>query len=264
MNFIVGALSNSRFMNIGVETQVTWPKEPTRVSFAGHRFVLFPKTKEYTHSISVDLTNERLSDDGAITLINRFLSLLSWCCDQHAVLGDGWSGNPVPVPVPRPDPAFATAYEWHFYRSVSDNDELLQRLAYYREGLNAREAGLTTFSVLSFFKVFEVRQASRRGEPNPTKLWIAEAFDSACEGISREVISRFFEYKGKESVEDYLHGNCRTAIAHASENYRSDADASTELHRLVIAADIIQALARYYIRSNFKLGESYISEEIIS
>ena len=118
----LGAKSSSRFLNVGVDTQVTWPKEPTRIEFDGYHLVLFPKTRENSHSISIDLANERLSADEARTLINRFLSLLSWCDDQHAILREGWSGNPVPVPVPRRDMAFVTATHWHFNRSMPDDE----------------------------------------------------------------------------------------------------------------------------------------------
>jgi len=99
----LGARRSSRFLNLRVDASVTWPKEPTRMEFAGHHLVLFPRTKEHSHSISIDLAAERLSDDGARSLINRLLSIMSWCDDQPASLHDGWSGNPIPVPIPRDD-----------------------------------------------------------------------------------------------------------------------------------------------------------------
>lgn len=258
----LGAKNSSRYLNVGVETQVTWPREPTRVEFSGHHLVLFPKTKESSHSISIDLANERLTADDARTLINRFLSLLAWCDDQYAILRDGWSGNPVPVPVPRRDMALAIATPWHFDRSAPDNEDLLQRLAYYREGLNAGEASISSFEVLSFFKVFEVRKRSKAGVKNPTKLWIASAFDDACQSVSPEVLTIFHKQRHPKNVEDYILDNNRVATAHASEAYPSDADSSPELSRLYVSAQIIKALARYYIRTHFGLSESYLSDKV--
>jgi hypothetical protein len=256
----LGACNSSRFLNVGVDTQVTWPKEPTRVQFAGHHLVLFPKTKENSHSISVDLMHERLSDDEASTLINRFLTLLCWCDDQHAILHDGWSGNPIPVPVTRRNLAFATTPNWYFNRSLPDDEDLLQRLAYYREGLNAREASISSYEVLSFFKVFEVRRRSKGSQPNPTKLWIAKVFDDATQSVQSELLERFHTARGLQNVEDYICENNRVATAHASEKHPSDADSSLEISRLYVSAEVMRALARYYIRNKFRFSESYLSD----
>ncbi|MER9948501.1 hypothetical protein NKJ89_10375 [Mesorhizobium sp. M0047] len=257
----LGARRNSRFMNLGIDTQVTWPKEPTRTQFAGHHFVMFPRTKENSHSISIDLANERLSAEAARTLLNRFLSLLSWCDDRYAALGDGWSGNPVPVPVRRSEGGFSTTPDWVFNRSLPENLELLQRLAYYREGLNARQAGLVTFEVLSFFKVFEKRSSSKRGEQNLTKLWIKDVFTKVSASLRREVLVRFDSDRKGKDIEKYVFDNCRVATAHASECFPSDADASPEIQRLYSAAEVIHALARHFILTEYKLSDTYYSDE---
>lgn len=258
----LGAHRNSRFLNLGVDTQVVWPKEPTRVQFAGHHFVLFPKTKEFSHSISIDLVNERISAEDARTLLNRFLSLLSWCDDSYAVLEDGWSGNPVPVPVQRSEGAFSTTPHWVFSRSIPDDPELLQRLAYYREGLNARQAGLVTFEVLSFFKVFERRSRTKQGEQNPTKLWIKRVLAEVSASLRPDILSRFDADRNGKDVEKYVFDNCRVATAHASESFPSDADASPELRRLYSAAEVIFALARHFIQTEYRLSKLYYSDEL--
>ncbi|MGX5733885.1 methylamine utilization protein MauJ [Bosea thiooxidans] len=256
----LGARQGSCFLNLAVDTGVTWPKEPTRMEFGGHRFVLFPQTKDNSHSISIDLANERISAEEARTLLNRFLSLMSWCDDQHAVLKYGWSGNPVPVPIQRSNEAFHTTSQWVFSRSIPGDAELLQRLAYYREGLNARHAGLVTFEVLSFYKVFEKRERTRPGKPNPTKLWIARAYAAATKSLQPEIIQRFDANRGSVAVEQYLAENCRVATAHASEAAPSDADDLPEIRRLHSAADIIHALARYFIHEEYGLSRLQYSD----
>jgi hypothetical protein len=97
----LGVHPNSRFLNVGVDNQVTWPKEETLTKFDRYKFVLMPKTRDHIQSIHFDLTANRLDDRGAMTAINRFLSLMTWCDDQFAIAQDGWSGNPVPVAVPK-------------------------------------------------------------------------------------------------------------------------------------------------------------------
>lgn len=256
----LGARRNSRFLNLSVDTQTIWPEKPLRIQFSGHHFVLFPKTKELSHSISIDLVNERLSIDDARTLLNRFLSLLSWCSDAYAALGYGWSGNPVPVPVSRFDQVSSTVPYWVFDRSLPEDTELLQRLAYYREGLNAHQAGLVTFEVLSFFKVFEKRLASKRGSPNLTKRWIKDVFEIVSASLDSEVLSRFDADRNGKDVEKYIVENCRVAVAHASEKFPFDADASVEIHRLYSAAAIIRALAKYHLRTEHKLSDLYYTD----
>lgn len=252
----LGARPNSTFFNVHVDTAVSWPMEPTRVRFAGHHLVLFPPTGTNTTSISIDLTHEKLSMDDATTLLNRFLSLLSWCDRQHAVLGFGWSGNPVPVPVKKNTGFSSVTQHWIFDREVPADDDVLQRLAYYREGHNARNAGLVTFEVLSFFKVFESRATTPRGHLNPTKSWILSVFEAVKADLGDETAKQFEADRGDKPVDDYVFENCRVATAHTSANFPSDADSSLEIRRLHVAAEIVHALARHYLATKHALSES--------
>jgi hypothetical protein len=252
----LGARRGSTFLNLGVDTTVTWPKEPTRVEFGGYHFVLFPKTKENSHSISIDLQGEHIKTEDAKTLLKRFLSVLSWCDDRHAILRDGWSGNPVPVPVPRRDMALSTMVTWMFYRSMPEDAALLNCLSYYREGLNAAEAEIVSQEVLSFFKVFEMRR-----EGSEVRLWIAEAFDAACKNVQPEFLESFDEDRQEKTIEKYVYENCRVATAHASKKFMSDADMSSETRRLAVAAEIMRALARHYIQTTFNFSDTYFSDK---
>jgi hypothetical protein len=59
---------SSRFMNLGVDNQVTWPHEETVINFEGYRFVMLPKTAEHTTSIHIDLDTQRITSERAVTL----------------------------------------------------------------------------------------------------------------------------------------------------------------------------------------------------
>ena len=251
----LGARRGSRFLNLGVDTTVTWPKEPTRVEFGRHNFVLFPKTKEHSHSVSIDLQGERITAEEARTLLNRFLSVLSWCDDRHAILRHGWSGNPVPVPVPRRDIGSSTMIHWMFYRSMPEDEALLNCISYYREGLNAAEAEIASQEVLSFFKVFEMRRDARKA-----KNWIKRVFNDACADVHERTLEQFHSDRKEFEIEDYCY-NCRVAAGHASKKFKSDADKSSETRRLSVAAEIMRALAKHYIRTKYRLSETYISDE---
>jgi hypothetical protein len=105
--------------------------------------VLFPRTKDNTRSISIDLATQRLSTDDARTLLNRFLSLLSWCQDQHAVLGDGWSGNPVPRPISKMEKGGSVAGQWVFSRTLPEDPDLLNGSPTIVKGLTRGKQALS-------------------------------------------------------------------------------------------------------------------------
>ena len=255
-NASLGARPSSDFLNLHVDAAVAWPAEPKRIKFAGKNFVLFPSTKTHARSISIDLAHERLTSEEARTLLNRFLSLLVWCDRQHAVLGFGWSGSPAPAHMSRNDLGGTVMQNWMFERELPEDEDLLQRLAYYREGHNAHHAGLVTFEVLSFFKVFESRSRSQRGQVNPTKAWIRSVFDEVRGRLGTNAISAFEADMGDQEVGAYIYDNCRVATAHASDEFPSDADSSPEIRRLYSAGEIVEALAKYYLEQTFGLSDS--------
>ena len=114
----------AHFLNVGVDNQVTWPREATRVKFDRYELIMMPKTKDNVQSVHIDLTGNRLALNDAKSIIARFLSILSWCSDNYAVMQDGWSGNPIPVPVPKRNLAFTTTSDWNFDRRIPATDEI--------------------------------------------------------------------------------------------------------------------------------------------
>lgn len=255
----LGARPSSQFLNLRVDAQVTWPKEPTRIEYGGHYFVLFPKTKDHSHSVSIDLTHERISADDARSLINRMLSVMSWCDDQPASLHEGWSGNPVPVPVPKQNLAFVTAHEWHFYRTPPEDDELRRCLAFYRDGLNAFSVGLASHAVLSFYRVIETKFGKNK---RAVIHWINTFFEE----IQPSTPTSYQAYESDKQSTGLSHGEyvfkwCRVATAHAARDAPSNPDGVEETRRLLNAARVIQELARFFIKQEFKLSDSYFTDD---
>ncbi|MBY2916910.1 methylamine utilization protein MauJ [Rhizobium leguminosarum] len=254
----LGARTSSQFLNLRVDAQVTWPKEPTRMEFGGHNLVLFPKTKDHSHSVSIDLAQERISAEAAQTLINRMLSVMSWCDDQPASLHEGWSGNPVPVPVSRRDLAFMTMNEWHFYRTQPSDENLMRCLAYYRDGLNADSVGLGSHAVLSFFRVFETRYDKKKKVID----WINAVFSDVEKSIRESALVAFEadRLSAKVDAGTYIYENCRVATAHAARDRPSDPDGAEELQRLLNASEVIRRFARFFIEQEFIFSSSYLSD----
>ncbi|WP_322093956.1 methylamine utilization protein MauJ [Paraburkholderia bannensis] len=252
----LGVTPSSRFLNIGVDNQITWPHEEKLVEFDRYKFVLMPKTKENVQSIHVDLHANRLNIEEARTLINRFLSLLTWCDDQYAIVQDGWSGNPVPVAVSKRNLAFTTTHSWVFRCDIPESDEVRRALALYREARNAEQNFMTRYAVQSYFKVLEVRYP----EGKVIRPWIASTFPLIQSAQDSRNMAALLEACGSEKIEGYLWTACRVAVAHVREKHPSDPDSAQELHRLHNAAGIMLPLARHFIGEELRVSGSPFGE----
>ncbi|TFI58419.1 hypothetical protein E2493_09800 [Sphingomonas parva] len=240
----LGVTPSSTFLNIGVDNQLTWPRHEELVAFDQYRLVLMPKTNEFVQSISIDLNSNRLSIEQAQTVINRFLSMLSWCDDQFAVVEGGWAGSPVPLPLARRNLAFTSTHQWAFARSMPASEEVRRALALYREARNAEQNFLVSYAVLNYYKIIELRHV---GWKAGTK-WIADNLSAVLDDPrDQHSIPTFLAACGADSPEKYIYAACRVAVAHASLDRVSDPDEAAELRRLENAADVMRRLARRFI-----------------
>lgn len=247
----LGITPSSRFLNLAVDCQVTWPRQETLVEFDGYKLVLMPKTREHTTSIHIDLHHHNLTHEQARTVIHRFLSLLTWCDDQYAVLQDGWSGNPVPVAVPKRDLAFSTTYNWCFDRKTPDDKDKRKAIAIYREGRNAEQNFLVSFAVLSYYKIIEIRHKDLE------EKWFRNNYQAVKDKLGKEIRIKFEEHCGDKKVEKYLTVLCRHAVAHAGDPHNIDPDDDEKLGRLQVAAKVLRELARHFIRTEMEFSEHY-------
>lgn len=248
----LGITGHSKFLNMAVDCQVTWPKHETLVEFDGYKLVLMPKTKEHTTSIHIDLHQHNLTYEQARTIISRFLSMLCWCDNQYAVVQDGWSGNPIPVAVKRRNLAFSTAYHWCFDRKKPEDVDVRKAIAIYREGRNAEQNFLVSYAVLSYYKILEIRHKDNE------KKWFKENYPIIKGELEKETIEHFEKDCKDKQVENYLIVLCRHAVAHAGDPHNVDPDDYEELSRLYRAAQILRELARHCIRTEMKVSEHYM------
>ena len=244
-------IPSSHFLNMGVDCQVTWPKHETLVEFDGYKLVLMPKTRKHTTSIHIDLRKNKVTSEEARSIIHCFLSMLTWCDNQYAVVQDGWSGNPLPVAVPKRNLAFTTTYHWIFDRKKPEDPDVRKAIAIYREGRNAEQNFLVSYAVLSYYKILEIHH-----KKNVSKLF-KKNYPLIKNKLSNEIIERFEKDCGKEKIEKYLTVLCRHAVAHAGDPHNIDPDDSKKLGKLYIAAQILRELARHFIITEMKLSECY-------
>ena len=248
----LGVRADSRFLNVGVDNQVTWPKHETLVKFDRYHFVLMPKTRDHVQSIHVDLTANHLTDLEAMTVINRFLSIMTWCDDQYAIMQGGWSGNPIPAPVPKRDLAFTTAYDWVFDRKIPEIEDARRAIAIYREARNAEQNYLISYAVLGYYKLIELKHKGR----SDTKKWIREKLEELKDlGSFADSLKQLEDARGSEAPHDYLYRACRSAVAHANKPYSSDPDDFHETRRFHVAADILRHLARHFIERELQVSD---------
>ena len=117
----------------------------------GDRLVLKPAARATQQSVHINLRD--ISDADALTLINRLLSVLSWCDDQPMENRYGWSGTPVPVAVPRESRVIGSSIAFPFHRRLESDEKTRLALALFREG---RTVNSTPFQFLSYFKVLNI------------------------------------------------------------------------------------------------------------
>ena len=252
----LGATPSSNFLNIGVDNQVTWPREETLIDFDRYKLVLMPKTARHMQSIHIDLYSNNLSTQEALTVINRFLSLLTWCDDQYAIAQDGWSGSPIPLPVSKRDLAFTTTYHWLFKRDIPASNEGQRALALYREARNAEQNFMISYAVLNYYKIIEIRYADSRNS-KPARDWISQNFPSIRDDPQdQHGIADFLAACGGEPPDQYIYKACRVAVAHTSNDYPSDPDDAAELRRLHNAAEVMRRLARRFISLELGVSDS--------
>jgi methylamine utilization protein MauJ len=125
-------------------------------------------------------------------------------------------------------------------------------LAIYREARNAEQNYLISYAVLSYYKIVELKHQGK----SETRTWFARNYEALKDDQTlADEIALFKSARGTEEPGDYLYRACRVAVAHANKPYSSDPDDSGELRRLHVAARILRALARRFIRDELGVSE---------
>ena len=225
-----------RWMNLGVSGQCGWPHERVDVRFGESELVLLPQTKENSASVHIRVqSNDQLQE---LTIVNRFLSIVSWGYKDSLQNHYGWSGNPVPVPVPARN--LARSINRSFLIQWNPLREPKQRLAValYREAMSVNSL---PYQFLGFFKIINILH--RLG---PAQVgWIRATLPklSGSKASARiEALS-----SSQPDVAQYLYESGRCAVAHAFADPLVDPDDLVHLHRLSEDLGVAQALAEYLI-----------------
>ena len=241
------------WLNVEIAGTAAWPAAEKTVRFEGQELLLKPATPTTSQSIHVDLSRG-LDETQALTLINRFLSLVCWCDDQPIENRYGWSGSPVPVTIPRSlDPSGSSvAFPSEF--SISRDRRAILALALYREGRNINS---TAFAFLSYFKILNIFWKDRfktvQGvRSNP----IVDGIRSTLPNITNEQAAlRIQTLKSAGlDVAEYLYESCRCAVAHANIDPVADPDNLADIRRLAADVWIIKAISEKLMTNELSLS----------
>jgi hypothetical protein len=228
------------WMNLGVSGQCGWPTTRTEIIFGEQHFVLLPCTKESVPSIHMEIKSHGSNEE--LTVVNRFLSVVSWAYKDSLQNEYGWSGNTAPMPVPKPDLAIPIN-EW-FLTKWSPLSDTKQRLAValYRE---ATSLNSVPYQFLGYFKIINILY-----KLGPEQIaWIRGTLPK-LKSPAKERIKKLSQ--SVHDVATYLYESGRCAIAHAFSDPLVDPDDITHLHRLSADMDVARALAEYIIK--YELG----------
>jgi len=243
-----------RFLHVGVKGSAVWPTEETTVEFGGHKLVLKPATRETEQSVHINL--QGISNVEALTLINRFLSVLSWCDDQPMENRYGWSGNPIPVAVPRESRVVGSSMAFPFCRRLEPDERARLALALFRE---ARTVNSTPFGFLSYFKILNIFWKDRVETINGQRRNpMIEGIRATLPKLKDELaVSRLHTLKTTEpDIPKYLYESGRCAIAHAYATPIVDPDDVSDLRRLSEDLYIVKGVAEYLMEARLKLSRS--------
>ena len=240
------------WLNIGVLGEACWPTKELKITFGGHELILKPATKDTEQSIHINLKG--ISDIEAMTLINRFLSIIAWCDDQGIESFGGGSGTSIPVAVPKEHRVIGSSIAFPFSRDIEKNKKAQRALALYREGLTINSIPL---AFLSYFKVLNIfwKDQSINGV-NKLIEGIRKILPYIKDESAKERIVEL--KKTEDDVPKYLYKHRRCAIAHAHYDSDVDPDDTTDLRQLSQDICIIKALAEYLIENELKVSRSIL------
>lgn len=241
----LGARPNSRFLNVGIETSVSWPKAACRFPFGAGFLVALPSSRNTEASLHIDLTAHRMSDVDGRSLLNEAMSIAVWLDDRMGMVLDGWSGNPFPQAVPRSTQRFPTSIidAWCNTWSRVDDERVRVLLGLYREARNLEQTHSIPYALLGYFRIFE----SIWPNANLRTSGLAEHLEEA---LSSKLISSWeLEQTGlQEEMSGASLGQAiyrrRLQVAHAKAPPFVNPDVSDDIRRLSALTGIARCAAR--------------------
>ncbi len=250
----------ANWFNINVFGYGKWPKEEKRITIDGKCFTLCPLTKEKQASMHIDLEAERISLDDSATLMNKFLSHLSWFSHQPYWLGDGFSGGV------QKNSNFKREQRMLFEGMIvefPDEFELhhnilhLQALAFYRDGQISKLYSPAN-ACLAFYKILEIEKKNN-GLPSLTR-WIDEQMPE-IKKLNNHLVQELENSACNKNmnISEYLFKEVRCGAAHYITDSEINLDDMSARNIFRYATQPLEILADYYIRKELGISDHIFS-----
>lgn len=241
----LGAKPRSRYLNVGVETTIQWPRKPCQFPFGDATLVALPSTKEYDASLHIDLHANGISDREGRSVLSEALSIAVWIDDQMGMLLDGWAGNPIPLGVHRNTQRHPSSIldGWCNSWARVDDDRVRLMLGLYREARNLEMTHSIPYALLGYYRIFE--NFWPNGRVRGTELG-----STMSKLLARNMIDDHeFRALGLTSavsgqvLADLIRAE-RDKVAHAKASTDLNPDASDDVSRLSVVARILRGGTR--------------------
>jgi hypothetical protein len=231
----------SYWATIGVEPDLSWPREELRVPFKGLQILVLPETETRAPSVALECEGFASLDDTLFTL-RQFLSSLAWAegrgVREIMALGGtqpGGVGRGINAPPFRPPISPRLSID-HVPEPSDERSGLA--LALFREALALDNIA---YRFLGFFKIINVlhRTGSQQSSWINTTLPLLEAGEAQQRTLELQ--------EAGENVGAYLYASGRCAIAHAYNEPLVNPDNPRHRKRLYEDLPLLKALAEYVI-----------------
>lgn len=244
------------WLNLGISGGCCWPKKEQVIPFGGFELLLKPATKNTEQSVHINLS-KGISWIDAMTLVNRFLSIISWCDGNNKgmdiIEGLGGSGSPVPIGIPIRARNIGSSFAFPFYRDIEKDSKKNLALALYREGLVTDSVAL---SFLSLFKIINIFYNDKR-KVKTKKNDLIEGLRNLLPFIKDKLAQQRLQELQKtiSDIPDYLYRR-RCAIAHAFISPTIDPDSVSDSRDLSQDTWVVRAVADYLIENKLRISKS--------
>jgi hypothetical protein len=226
-----------------VAGQCGWPDREREVTFDGHRLILLPRTRDKSASIHIEMTG--LAELEAMTIINRFCSLVSWTYKDSLATYDWGFISPSLQAIDKPNPA--TTVNPGFlpaWAGLTPRQQLA--VALYREACSSDSL---PYEFLGYFKILNVLYATG---PKQCR-WIEAVLPKLTDRLALEQLAVL--RKKVTGIPTYLYESGRCAVAHANTSPVVDPDDLSDLRRLSEALQVMRALAEYCISNELHVPD---------
>lgn len=249
-------MAQGLWLNLPVIGFGEWPEHEQSVWIDSKKFTLCPLKREIQASIHIDLQNEKILMRDAITLVNSFLSHLSWCSGQAYWTNSGFSGGVVKsANFEREQRMLFSGCLMGFpdYFELSSEPIVRNALAFYRHGKIAGRYSLAD-ACLSYYKILEI--VKKIDGWQKLDHFINQELDyiSSMNRTSMDFIEKKSQEMGM-SVSKYLFKEIRNQAAHYFEDSAVNLDDECENEIFKYAVDPMHDLAHSLIRDKLNTDD---------